>query len=51
MEEIEYVLEQILEELRKLNKKLDSIQGNGAFNTLSDICDKLSDLDFTISLK
>ena len=41
---MEEILQQILDELRDMNQKLDDIKGFGINNSLSDVCDKLDDV-------
>ena len=48
MEEIKEVLNDILIELQQMNEKLDTIMGTGVFNSLSDIYDKLGDIESSV---
>lgn len=42
---MEDLLEDILKELKKMNKKLDDIQGSGLYDSIADICSKLDDIE------
>lgn len=41
---MEEILQQILDELRDMNQKLDDTKGFGINNSLSDVCDKLDEM-------
>lgn len=45
MDKLILVLESILSELQKLNKKLDNIKEEGIYNSISDVYDKLDDVE------
>lgn len=49
---MEEILQQILDELRDMNQKLDDTKEFGINNSLSDVCDKLDEMlngyDFSI---
>ena len=49
MNELVEVMQQILEELRGINLRLDSIQGDGLYNSIGDVHDKLDDVESAIS--
>lgn len=52
MDELISVLESILSELQKMNTKLDEIKGSGLYDSISDACDKLDDVnDKIVSLE
>ncbi len=52
MDELISVLESILSELQKMNTKLDEIKGSGLYDSISDACDKLDDMnDKIVSLE
>ncbi len=38
------LLRDILKEMQEISWKLDDIKGSGAFNSISDVCDKLENL-------
>jgi hypothetical protein len=50
MEDMVLVLESILEELQEINGKLDDIKGFSGNCSISDVCDKLDNLETTITL-
>ena len=41
---MEEILQQILDELRDMNQKLDDTKGFGINNSLSDVCSKLDEM-------
>lgn len=48
MDDLIFIMNEMLEELRDINRKLDEIQGNSINNSISDICDKLDIIDLSI---
>lgn len=51
MDEVIEYLAAILNELREINERLDDIKGFGVQgSSLADVCDKLENLDTTITL-
>lgn len=44
MDEIVNVMQEILDELKEMNSKLDEIKGFGIYNSLCDVCDKIDSL-------
>ena len=50
MYEVVSVLKEILDELKEMNSKLDSIQGDGLWNSISDVHNKLDDIETIISV-
>jgi len=48
MEEILAVLEEIKDRLVSIDEKLDRIQGDGVYNSLTDICDKIDSVEIEI---
>ncbi len=48
MDEMISVLEDILRELQDINGKLDEIKGDGLYNSISDVCNKLDSLETAI---
>lgn len=40
MDELILVMKELLEEVRRMNEKLDDLRGNG-FNSIDDVCTKL----------
>lgn len=57
LEDINLNSDDSLSELEDINRKSDDIlsgiqdlKGNGTFNTISDVCDKLESLETTITL-
>lgn len=48
MDELISVLESILSELQEMNAKLDQIKGFGPCDSISDVCDKLDDVNDSI---
>ena len=47
---MEEILQQILVELQEMNQKLDEIKGFGPNTSLSDVCDKLDEMQDGCSL-
>lgn len=44
MDEMITVLKCILLELQEINTNIKELKGNGAFNSISDICEKLDEI-------
>ena len=49
MDELADIMREVLNELKELNSKLDSIRGVGAYNSMADIYDKLDIINYSIS--
>lgn len=50
MEELVMVMNNILAELKQINKKLDDIEEEILYCSMTDICDQIESLETTITL-
>lgn len=44
MDELIEIMKEILSEIEGISYKLDSIKGNGLYDSISDVCDKLESI-------
>lgn len=48
MDELVMVMKDVLSELQNINEKLDEIRGDGLYNSLSDVCNKLDSIERSV---
>ena len=49
MDQVADLLSEILSELREMNGKMDDIMGSGLYNSITDVCNKLDDVESKLS--
>lgn len=49
MDELVSVMQDILLELQSINSKLDDVKGDGLYNSLTDVCEKIDGLEASIT--